>query len=150
MRAVSKIQPAGINIGVTVKTRIQEHPFSGFRQIGAYFSCNYKAFNSKYSCCTFSILTSIYREILVQYHNKATDTFCSIKLKREEFLYIRTIFNFQAECVLIYMLLFLPNFSLGILNSHVLVCGFLLWFLNGLSGRNSNTETPNTPRSFTN
>ena len=42
----------------------------------------------------------------MQYHSNATDTVCSIKLKREEFLYIRTIFNFQAECVLIYMLLF--------------------------------------------
>ena len=66
---------------------------------------------------------------LVQYHSKATDTVCSIKLKREEFLYIRTIFNFQAEFVLIYMLLFLPNFSLGVLNPHVLVCGFLLFVL---------------------
>ena len=56
--------------------------------------------------CTASEITSIYTEILVQYHSKATDTVCSIKLKREEFLYIRTIFNFQAECVLIYMLLF--------------------------------------------
>jgi len=37
-------------------------------------------------------------------HNRALD--CSIKLKREELLYIRTIFNFQAECVLIYMLFF--------------------------------------------
>ena len=55
---------------------------------------------------TASEITSIYTEILVQYHSKATDTVCSIKLKREEFLYIRTIFNFQAECVLIYMLLF--------------------------------------------
>ena len=26
-------------------------------------------------------------------HSKATDTVCSIKLKREEFIYIRTIFN---------------------------------------------------------
>ena len=26
----------------------------------------------------------------------------------------------------LYMLLFLPNFSLGVLNPHVLVCGFLL------------------------
>ena len=42
----------------------------------------------------------------MQYHSKATDTLSSIKLKREEFLYIRTIFNFQAECVLIYMLIF--------------------------------------------
>ena len=58
-------------------------------------------------------------------HNRALD--CSIKLKRGEFLYIRTIFNFQAECVLIYMLLFLPNFSLGVLNPHVLVCRFLLY-----------------------
>ena len=65
----------------------------------------------------------------MQYHSKATDTVCSIKLKREEFLYIRTIFNFQAEFVLIYMLLFLPNFSLGVLNPHVLVCGFLLFVL---------------------
>ena len=32
-----------------------------------------------------SIYTSIY--ILVQYHSKATDTVCSIKVKREEFLY---------------------------------------------------------------
>ena len=45
-------------------------------------------------------------QILAQYHSKATDTVCSITLKREEFLYIRTIFNFQAECVVIYMLLF--------------------------------------------
>ena len=36
----------------------------------------------------------------MQYHSKATDTVCSIKLKREEFLYIRTISSFQAECVL--------------------------------------------------
>ena len=57
----------------------------------------------------------------MQYHSKATDTVCSIKLKKEEFLYIRTIFNFQGECVIIYMLLFLPNFSLGVLNPHVLV-----------------------------
>ena len=42
----------------------------------------------------------------MQYHSKATDTVCSMKLKREEFLYIRTIFNFQGECVLFYMLLF--------------------------------------------
>ena len=76
---------------------------------------------------TASEITSIYTEILVQYHSKATDTVCSIKLKREEFLYIRTIFNFQAECVLIYMLLFLPNFSLGVFNPHVLVCGLLLY-----------------------
>ena len=54
---------------------------------------------------TASEITSIYTEILVQYHSKATDTVCSIKLKREEFLYIRAIFNFQTECVLIYMLL---------------------------------------------
>ena len=50
---------------------------------------------------TADVITSIYTEILVQYHSKATDTVCSIKLKREEFLYRRTIFNFQAECVLI-------------------------------------------------
>ena len=54
---------------------------------------------------TASEITSIYTEILVQYHSKATDTAGSIKLKREEFLYIRAIFNFQTECVLIYMLL---------------------------------------------
>ena len=58
--------------------------------------------------------------------NRAFDWHPLDKLKREEFLYIRTIFKFQAECVLIYMLLFLPNFSLGVLNPHVLVCGFLL------------------------
>ena len=29
-----------------------------------------------------------------------------VTVKREEFLYIRTVFNFQADCVLIYMLLF--------------------------------------------
>ena len=51
-------------------------------------------------------LLAIYTEILVQYHNKATDTVCPIKLKREELSYTRTIFNFQAESVLIYMLLF--------------------------------------------
>ena len=55
---------------------------------------------------TASEITSIYTEILVQYHSKATDTVRSIKLKREEILYVTTIFNFQAECVLIYMLLF--------------------------------------------
>ena len=76
---------------------------------------------------TASEITSIYKEILVQYHSKATDTVCSIKLKREEFLYIRTIFTFQAECVQDYIYApFLPNFSLGVLNPHVLVCGFLL------------------------
>ena len=42
---------------------------------------------------TASEITSIYTEILVQYHSKATDTVCSIKLKREEFLYIRTILS---------------------------------------------------------
>ena len=42
----------------------------------------------------------------MQHHSKATDTVCYIKLKREEFLDVRTIFNFQAECVLIRMLLF--------------------------------------------
>ena len=54
---------------------------------------------------------------------------CSIKLKREEFLYIRTIFNFQAECDLVYTVNapFLPNFSLGVLNPHFLICGFLLY-----------------------
>ena len=51
-------------------------------------------------------VTSIYTEILVQYHSKATDTVCSTKVKRGEFLYIRTIFNFKAERVLIYLLLF--------------------------------------------
>ena len=55
---------------------------------------------------TASEITSIYTEVLVQYHSKSTDTVCSIKLKREEFLYIRTIFDFQAECVFIYMLFF--------------------------------------------
>ena len=59
--------------------------------------------------------------------NKATDTtVCSIKLKREVFLYIRTISNFQAECVVIYNAPFILNFSLGVLNTHVLVCGFVL------------------------
>ena len=62
---------------------------------------------------TATEITSIYTEILVQYHSKATDTVCSIKLKREEILYIRTIFNFQAECVLIYMLLFFTKFQPG-------------------------------------
>ena len=57
----------------------------------------------------------------MQHNNKATGIVCSIKLKREEFLYITTIFNFQAECVAP----FLPNFSLGVLNPHVLVCRFL-------------------------
>ena len=31
---------------------------------------------------TASGITSIYTEILVKYHSKATDTVCSIKLKR--------------------------------------------------------------------
>ena len=34
---------------------------------------------------TASEITSIYTEILVKYHSKATDTVCSIKLKREDF-----------------------------------------------------------------
>ena len=54
----------------------------------------------------------------MQYHSKATDTVCSIKLKREEFLYIRAIFNFQAKCV---------HICLGVLDPHVLVCGVLLY-----------------------
>ena len=51
---------------------------------------------------TASEITSIYKEILVQYHSKATDTVCPIKLKREEFLFIRTVFNFQAEYMFLY------------------------------------------------
>ena len=74
-----------------------------------------------------SEITSIYTEILVQYHSKATDTVCPIKLKREEFLYIRTIFNFQAECVLIYMLLFYQISAWVFLIHIVLVCWFLLY-----------------------
>ena len=35
---------------------------------------------------TTSEITSTYTEMLVQYHSKATDTVCSIKLKREELL----------------------------------------------------------------
>ena len=62
---------------------------------------------------TASETTIIYTEILVQYRSKATDTVCSIKLKREEFLYIRTILNFQAECVLIYICSFLTKFQPG-------------------------------------
>ena len=42
----------------------------------------------------------------MQYHSKVTDSVCSIKLKREEFSYVKTIFNFHVECILIYMLLF--------------------------------------------
>ena len=61
--------------------------------------------NFKRKLYTASEITSIYTEILVQYHSKATDTVL-LSLKREEFLYLRTIFNIQAECVLIYMLLF--------------------------------------------
>ena len=34
---------------------------------------------------TASEITSIYTEILVQYHSKATDTVCSIKLKGKSF-----------------------------------------------------------------
>jgi len=45
--------------------------------------------------------------MLVQYSTTVKlQTVCSMELKREEFLYIRTIFNFQAECVLIYMVHF--------------------------------------------
>ena len=61
----------------------------------------------------------------MQYHSKATDTVCSIKLKREEFLYIRTIFNFQTECVLIYMLLFFYQISAWVFLIHMfLYVGF--------------------------
>ena len=63
-------------------------------------------------------------EILVQYHSKATDTVCSIKLKREELLYIRTIVNFQAECVLIYMLLFYQISAWVFLIHMLLYAGF--------------------------
>ena len=73
---------------------------------------------------TASEITSIYTEILVQYHCKATDTVCSIKLKTEEFSYIRTIFNFQAECVLIYMLLFYQNSAWVFLIHMSLYVGF--------------------------
>ena len=73
---------------------------------------------------TASEITSIYTEILVQYHSKATDTVCSIKLKTEEFSYIRTIFNFQAECVLIYMLLFYQNSAWVFLIHMSLYVGF--------------------------
>ena len=34
---------------------------------------------------TASEITSIYTEILVQYHSKATDTVCSLKLKGKSF-----------------------------------------------------------------
>ena len=73
---------------------------------------------------TASEITSIYTEILVQYHSKATDAVCSIKLKREELLYIRTIFNFQAECVLIYMLLFYQISAWVFLIHMLLYAGF--------------------------
>ena len=32
----------------------------------------------------------------MEYHSKATDTVCSIKLRREDFLYIRTIFRLNV------------------------------------------------------
>ena len=73
---------------------------------------------------TTSEITSMYIEMLVQYHSKATDTVCSIKLKREEFLSIRTIFNFQAECVLIYMLLFYQISAWAFLIHMFLYAGF--------------------------
>ena len=40
------------------------------------------------------------------------------------FFNTRTIFVFQAECVLMYMALFWPNFSLSVLNTLVLHVGF--------------------------
>jgi len=56
---------------------------------------------------TASEITAIYTENLVQYSTTVKlQTVCFMELKREEFLYIRTIFNFQAECVLIYMVHF--------------------------------------------
>ena len=59
---------------------------------------------------TATEITSIYTEILVQYHSKATDTVCSIKLKREEFLYIRTIFTLN---VFLYICSFFTKFQPG-------------------------------------
>ena len=49
----------------------------------------------------------------MQYRSKATDTAYSIKLKREEFLYIGAIFNFQAESVLINICSFFTKFQPG-------------------------------------
>ena len=64
----------------------------------------------------------------MQYHSKAADTVCSIKLKREEFLYIRTIFNIQTECVLIYKLLFY-QISAWVFLIHMFLCAgfYCMW-----------------------
>ena len=104
-------------IRYTVKTRIPEHPFSWFRLIGFLYigylgEISLKVFLSVliillhifhviirllipntvvvHLLYTASEITSIYTEILVQYHSKATHTVCSI-------------FNFKAACVLIYI-----------------------------------------------
>ena len=69
----------------------------------------------------------------MQYYSKATDTVCSIKQKREELLYIRTIFNFQAECVLSLSLSLcvsaLENHLLTKSCSHFLVASYTLSLL---------------------
>ena len=45
-----------------------------------------------------------------------------------QFFYIGTMFTSQAECAVMYMISFWPNFSLSVLNPSVLICGFLLYF----------------------
>ena len=57
----------------TVKPCIQEHPFSGFRLIG-FLYIGYFIFFVVHLLYTASEITSIYTEILVQYHSKVTDT----------------------------------------------------------------------------
>ena len=49
-------------------------------------------------------------------------------LTGSQFSSTRTIFIFQVECALKYMLLFRPNFILSVLNPIVLLCGLLLYY----------------------
>ena len=49
-------------------------------------------------------------------------------LTGSQFSSTRTIFIFQVECVLKYMLLFRPNFILSVLNPLVPLCGLFLYY----------------------
>ena len=93
----------------TVKTRIQEHPFSGFRLIGFLYigylgEISLKVFLSVliillhifhviirlpntvvvHLLYTASEITFIYTEILVQYHSKATTELSQLKIRSDD------------------------------------------------------------------
>ena len=76
---------------------------------------------------TASDITSIYTEILVQYHSKGTDTVCSITLKREQF----SIFRLNVF-LYICMLPFYQIPAWVFLIHMFLYAGFYCMSLNGL------------------